>query len=92
MPDPRYQGWTRDTSKLTPHRPQWNSGETKPYRLPITLADRILEYARLLDSGDNQSAIPADAIAAILTKIDQKLPGYRANSASQLIKDLKTLK
>lgn len=30
-------------------KPSWNNGRTKPVRVPIALADRILEIARVLD-------------------------------------------
>ena len=33
-------------------KPKWKSGETKPLRLPVKLHNEILEYARLLDSGE----------------------------------------
>ena len=82
------------TTHLNKNYSPWQHSDTKTIRVPVALADAILVYARQLDSGggDNQSAIPDDAIVHILAKVNQKLPGYRANSASQLIKDLKTLK
>ena len=59
----------------------------------LALADEILAYARKLDSGDLIDAdIPNDAISTILTKIDEKSPGYKSNSASKLIKDLRDLR
>ncbi len=30
-------------------KPSWNHGKTKPIRVPIDLADRIIEIARVLD-------------------------------------------
>lgn len=30
-------------------RPSWKNGKTKPVRVPIALADKILEIARILD-------------------------------------------
>ena len=32
-------------------KPKWNSGETKPIRLPVKLHQQVTEFARLLDSG-----------------------------------------
>jgi hypothetical protein len=93
MPDPRYTGWTRNTEVLKPHqyKPVWNDKITKTIRVPVALADSILAYARALDSGE----VPPDnikaALTTILTKVESKAPGYRANSASQLIKDLREL-
>lgn len=33
-------------------KPKWNSGETKPIRLPVKLHQQVTEFARLLDSGE----------------------------------------
>ena len=33
-------------------KPKWNSGETKPIRLPVKLHQQINDVARLLDSGE----------------------------------------
>ena len=33
-------------------KPKWNSGETKPIRLPVKLHQQIMGIARLLDSGE----------------------------------------
>ena len=32
-------------------KPKWNSGETKPIRLPLKLHQQVTAFARLLDSG-----------------------------------------
>ena len=32
-------------------KPSWNHGKTKPIRVPIDLADRIIAIARVLDDG-----------------------------------------
>ena len=84
-----------NTANLLPYKPTWNSGATKTSRVPVALAEAVLEYARTLDNGEAIAPSPdnlSNLIAAIVAKVNQKLPGYRANSASQLIKDLKTLK
>lgn len=46
-------------------KPSWNHGKTKPIRVPVALADQILELARLLDeTGDPQSkAIDLSGVA-----------------------------
>lgn len=33
-------------------KPSWRHGKTKPVRVPVALADKILEIARILDQGD----------------------------------------
>ena len=41
----------------------WKHGRTKPVRLPISLADKIIEIAKRLDRGDlDQSLIPLSVI------------------------------
>lgn len=34
-------------------KPTWRYGKTKPVRVPVALADKILEIARVLDEGDS---------------------------------------
>lgn len=93
MPSNKPQNWKRETRGLTPYKPSWNAGATKTIRVPIALADSILEYAHKLDDGgdlpftDNSG----DAIATIIAKVKAKEKGYTANSASALIKALKEL-
>lgn len=36
-------------SSLAKFKPQWRNGITKTIRVPVILADKILEYARELD-------------------------------------------
>ena len=84
-----------NTANLLPYKPTWNSGATKTIRVPVALAEAVLEYARALDNGDTIGTSPdnlSDTIVVIVAKVNQKAPGYRANSASQLIKDLKNSK
>ena len=33
-------------------KPKWNSGETKPLRIPVTLHEQVLAFTQLLDSGE----------------------------------------
>ena len=83
-----------NTANLTPFKQVWNDKTTKTIRVPVALAEAVLEYARTLDNGEAINPSPdnlSNPIAAIVAKVNQKAPGYRANSASQLIKDLKTL-
>ena len=37
------------TENLKPYQPAWNYGKTKTIRVPIALAEQVLEYARNLD-------------------------------------------
>ena len=44
-------------------KPSWNHGKTKPIRVPIDLADRIIEIARVLDDGGMPlSTVPSRVI------------------------------
>lgn len=36
---------------LIAFKPKWESGKTKLYRLPETIAPQVLEYARTIDQG-----------------------------------------
>lgn len=38
-------------------KPKWNLGETKAIRIPVAIADTILEIARRLDDGENPESI-----------------------------------
>jgi len=89
--------WQRNTSKLTSYKPTWIHGTTRTIRVPIALANQTLKYARILDGGLEISAVTdpdiliSDTIDRILTKINEKQPGYRSNSAGKLLKDLRAL-
>jgi hypothetical protein len=88
-----------NTSGLKPYKPTWKHGKTKTIRVPIALADQILEYGYQLDGGaapPANSAIASpdnlsDRIADILSKVEAKQIGYKPNGATRLIRDLKKL-
>jgi len=88
-----------NTSGLKFFKSAWKHGKTKTIRVPIALADQILEYGYQLDSGkvppaNNAIASPdnlSDRIAEILAKVEAKETGYKPNGATRLIKDLKNL-
>jgi hypothetical protein len=48
-------------------KPKWNLGETKAIRVPVAIADTILEIARRLDDGENLESI-------IIPKSDATMP------------------
>jgi hypothetical protein len=41
------------TSASWPMGSSWNHGETKTIRVPIVLEQQIMDYARMLDSGED---------------------------------------
>jgi hypothetical protein len=45
---PNYKG---NEATLTKYKPKWKSGDTRTIRVPIALAERILDYARKVDEG-----------------------------------------
>lgn len=94
MPNPN-----PNTSGLKFYKTNWKHGKTKTIRVPIALADQILEYGYQLDGGkappaNNAIASPDNLsarIAEILAKVETKQTGYKPNGATRLIKDLKKL-
>jgi hypothetical protein len=94
MPNPN-----PNTSGLKFYKTNWKHGKTKTIRVPIALADQILEYGYQLDGGkvplaNNAIALPdnlSDRLGEILVRVQANETGYRKNSAARLIKDLKKL-
>jgi hypothetical protein len=48
------RGGSRENSG---RKPTWNLGETKAVRIPVAIADTILEIARRLDEGESPESI-----------------------------------
>lgn len=44
-----------NVATLKSYQPAWNSGATKTVRVPIVLADKVIEYARSLDTSDSDN-------------------------------------
>ena len=81
-----------NTQNLTPYKSKWKNGKTKLIRVPEVLADKILVLAHQLDDGIILNYSPVtEKIEIILDKINRKEKGYKSNSASALIRDLKAL-
>lgn len=57
----------------------WRSGKTKMIRVPIALAEKILEYARALDSGEVKNPV----LQAIDEYIEWKRQNYHPNQYSR---------
>lgn len=47
-------------------KPSWNYGRTKPVRVPIALADKILEIARVLDEQDSEIELQAETGSKVI--------------------------
>ena len=48
-------------------RPSWNYGKTKPVRVPIALADKILEIAKILDEGKFEDSDKLEGVGELVT-------------------------
>jgi hypothetical protein len=82
--------------QLYHNRSHWNYPKTITIRIPENIKDKVLDYAKKLDnesleSNDDKSTVTCDKIELLLTKIENKESGYKSNSASKLIADLKQL-
>jgi hypothetical protein len=42
---------------LKPYQAKWNSGTTRTIRVPVVLADQVLEYAHKLDNGESLTQV-----------------------------------
>ncbi|WP_324282567.1 hypothetical protein VKI21_11360 [Cyanobacterium aponinum UTEX 3222] len=79
-------------NNLTPFKSKWKNTPTKLIRIPEILESKILAYAHSLDNNQNaDNSLVTVKLKEIIVKIDNKEKGYKNNSASQLIKDLKEL-
>lgn len=48
-------------------RPAWRYGKTKPVRVPIALADKILEIAKILDEGNFEDSDNLEEFEELVT-------------------------
>lgn len=81
-----------NTENLIPYKSKWKNGKTKLIRVPEVLADKILVLAHQLDDGIilTKSHV-TENLNLLIDKINRKEKGYKSNSASALIRDLKAL-
>lgn len=82
--------------QLKPNKSSWNYSKTVAIRVPENIKDDIINYARDLDNksfniNNNKSTVQLMKIEFLLSKIKSKESGYKSNSASKLIADLKQL-
>lgn len=42
---------------LKPYQAKWNSGQTRTIRVPVVLADQVLEYAHKLDNSESLTQV-----------------------------------
>jgi len=84
-------------ANLKKYKSTWKSGKTRTVRVPVVLAEQVVHLARMLDNGieltsldTSESNLKGD-LAIILDKVDNKEKGYKSNSSSRLINDLRGL-
>lgn len=70
---------------------KWNKGGTTVVRVPESIKDEVLYYARMIDEDISPMNEFLDRLGGIVDKVDSKVTGYKSNSASQLIKDIRAL-
>jgi hypothetical protein len=94
MPNP--QGTVANLKK---YQPGWQSGSTQTIRIPISLADRVLAYARELDQGSATAAtLNHESLLQVIQKLEVILETPRNNFSrekkallSSAITELKSL-
>lgn len=78
---------------LKPNKSHWNNRETTTIRIPKIFKQQLIKYAKKLDNQKESLMINDSTVTQelkdILEKIDNKEKGYKSNSASKLINDLK---
>lgn len=74
-------------------KPKWKNRTTKLVRVPVVLEEEILGYAHQLDDGKTSIVTTeiVELLKGIISKIENKEKGYKANSAAQLIKALRDI-
>lgn len=78
--------------KATRFKSFWNNHPTKLIRVPEILADQVINYARQLDNQNNlNNNHVTGKLKAIVEKIENQEKGYKSNSATALIKDVKNI-
>lgn len=81
---------------LVKYTPKWQSGKTKTIRVPIAIADRVLEAAREIDREENSSTVTSefsfdkDAARSLLTAM-LAAPSNKGGHIKQLAAELGSL-
>jgi hypothetical protein len=64
---------------------KWRHGQTRTIRVPIALADRILAYARQLDSSESLDTLELPDAADLLNQLKAKRKRSRADLADVMV-------
>jgi len=78
MPNPKGH-----EASLKKFKPKWKSGPTQTIRVPISLADRILDYGHRLDSGSaDELLIDRQSLETMIKHLELVLETPRNNFSS----------
>lgn len=74
---------------------KWNYPKTKVIRVPENIADQLLNIAHKLDDNesinDSTNSLVTAKLRELADRITNKESGYKSNSATKLINDIKQL-
>lgn len=62
---------------------KWNSGETKPIRIPVKLHEAVLSYAKLIDGQFPGGLQPSEALACKLPRTEARVETVTQSSKLQ---------
>jgi hypothetical protein len=95
MSDKETRGGRRENSG---RHSTWNMGETKPIKVPVAIADKVMSAAREIDREEyhrefglykRSSTEVLDDITKLVALVELGEPGYSAKNAKKLIEGLK---
>lgn len=86
MPNPK-----GNPATLKQHTPKWKHGKTRTIRVPIALADQILDYAHQLDEGkaiatQDQNKKLHEALTQVIDALKQVCETPHTSKFTRLIK------
>lgn len=85
MPNPN------SLKQLYHNKSAWNYPKTTVLRVPENIKNEVISYAKKLDSKTLESTVTVDELKALLLRVDNKEIGFKNNSASKLIAELRRL-
>lgn len=65
---------------LRKYEPKWRAGKTRTIRVPVALADQILEYAHRIDAGeDSSTGIDSHSLSQVIKDLESVVDTPRNN-------------
>jgi antitoxin component of MazEF toxin-antitoxin module len=71
-------------STLKKYQPTWKTGRTQTIRVPVALADQILEYARQLDAGNDTQQTGSNHLSQVVELLEDVRDHAPRNSFGQI--------